>query len=683
VSFQLGGQTFSPREYYRDDTQALAVLRSSRRNAVLVTGLRRIGKSWFLRRLAQILEEGKTRHFMADGARQERPLEVGLPARVRFFAGNDEASRDELKALLARPEPDTLVAVDEFEEIVADGSLVEPILRYRGPLVVAAAPILLEQVREIAGIFAFVTEHCEHKRLRPLSDHERRALVRQTFEADATLGVARPYQALALRREWGGHPMVLQQICIAIREERVTTVQELHDRAYAVLNGHSYGVSLVDRGLTRPQRALLIQVAAGVALAEDDVVTQLHDHGAIVRGEGGQWEIENRVLARYLQAATSRSAAPPVIALAPAPAPVVEPSVPVRVFSWIHVSDLHFGAGNRERHFDRKRVTQAILRDLRGIHDRTAQPPDRIFVTGDIAFSGRDEEYDEAKAWFDDVSRASGVPLCNVRLVPGNHDVDRGVARVPLTRAVHRAVRKGLIDLDELLGDTDGRSVLRSKLSRYRSFVDTNFFGHPDPLDDNGIDWVEQIPALPGTRGSLRIAGLSTVWISDEEDGGPRDKPFVPNMALALGPLTDTLGETQEGDLLLVLTHHPPHWLDEASAGRLSRALVRPAHIHLCGHVHRAAAGTEKRFGRAGESVRYVAGAAHGDKGEEYGYAWGALRHDPVKGQWHAGWAPRTYVPDLDQMRADSTPHDLDVDGFAWKDITCPWPAPESTGSKL
>jgi hypothetical protein len=216
VSFQLGGQAFSPREYYRDDAPALAVLRSSRRNAVLVTGLRRIGKSWFLRRLAQILDEGKTRHFATDGARQERPLEAGLPARVRFFDGNDEASRDELKALLARPEPDTLAAIDEFEGVVADGALVEAILRYRGPLVVAAAPVLLEQVREVSVLSAFIEDRCEHKPLRPLSDHERRALVRQAFESDTTMGVARPYQALALRKEWGGHPMVLQQICIAI-----------------------------------------------------------------------------------------------------------------------------------------------------------------------------------------------------------------------------------------------------------------------------------------------------------------------------------------------------------------------------------------------------------------------------------------------------------------------------------
>jgi len=71
-----------------------------------------------------------------------------------------------------------------------------------------------------------------------------------------------------------------------------------------------------------------------------------------------------------------------------------------------------------------------------------------------------------------------------------------------------------------------------------------------------------------------------------------------------------------------------------------------------------------------------VAGAAHGEKGEEYGYAWGALRHDPETGQWQAGWAPRTFEPGRDEMRADRMRYDLDGDDFAWQHLDCPWPAP-------
>jgi hypothetical protein len=154
-------------------------------------------------------------------------------------------------------------------------------------------------------------------------------------------------------------------------------------------------------------------------------------------------------------------------------------------------------------------------------------------------------------------------------------------------------------------------------------------------------------------------------------------------MTLAQGPLAGTLGAAQSAELVLVLTHHPPQWLDEPGVRALGSALARPAHVHLCGHVHRAAAGAEKRFGHAGHSVRWVAGAAHGDKGEEYGYALGGLRHDPAKGQWQAGWAPRIYVSERDEMRADSMRHDLDAEGFAWEEIACPWPAPGGVASPI
>ena len=46
---------------------------------------------------------------------------------------------------------------------------------------------------------------------------------------------------------------------------------------------------------------------------------------------------------------------------APVPPPVkMKPKAPTRAFTWIHLSDLHFSAGSRERH---NRVTAAIARD--------------------------------------------------------------------------------------------------------------------------------------------------------------------------------------------------------------------------------------------------------------------------------------------------------------------------------
>lgn len=56
--------------------------------------------------------------------------------------------------------------------------------------------------------------------------------------------------------------------------------------------------------------------------------------------------------------------------------------------TWLHVSDLHFGHGDAHYRFDQSGVTTAILRNAESMAKRIG-PPDLIFVTGDIAFSGQ------------------------------------------------------------------------------------------------------------------------------------------------------------------------------------------------------------------------------------------------------------------------------------------------------
>jgi len=224
--------------------------------------------------------------------------------------------------------------------------------------------------------------------------------------------------------------------------------------------------------------------------------------------------------------------------------------------------------------------------------------------------------------------------------------------------------------------DDEARAELLRKLAAYRKFVAASP-DHPAPVRRNDLDWLETLPAKVGGHGAIRVAGLSSVWISDDDDGN-RESPFIPNMVLARGPLAATMSTTGADELVFTLSHHPEAWIHKQALPLLEQALARHPHVHLCGHVHDAKAGVAKRFGRAGRAVRYVAGAAHGDASEaaKHGYAWGAIRFDAASGAWQAGWAPRVYVQGHDAMRADATLHTLDAGGFAWEDIGCPWPAP-------
>lgn len=350
------------------------------------------------------------------------------------------------------------------------------------------------------------------------------------------------------------------------------------------------------------------------------------------------------------------------------------PEMPnVTVFSWIHLSDLHFGAGSIAHRFDQKAVARSILRDIEA---NAPKNPHFVFVTGDIAFSAKPAQYKEATAWFDELAKTLNIERERIRLVPGNHDVDRSKAAKLLLSAVHTQVRTNPEVLDEHLADDDARKTLMQKLDAYMAFAKKyGVAGRRRGGVD--LDWSDTFRIEP--RGYLvRMVGLSSVWCSDASDGRESahvPEPFVPNMVLGPGQIRSKIDGTPDEELLFLLTHHPPEWYHRLSVDTLSSALSRKTHVHLCGHVHDASARAVKRFGASLRAVRCVAGAAHGSPSErDHGYAWGALRWNSQRSRWEVGWAPRVYRPDPEGMYPMAYP--LDSTGYAWEEIDLAWTPP-------
>lgn len=345
----------------------------------------------------------------------------------------------------------------------------------------------------------------------------------------------------------------------------------------------------------------------------------------------------------------------------------------VTVFSWIHLSDLHFGAGNISHRFDQKAVARSILRD---IETNAPKHPNYVFITGDIAFSAKPSQYKDAAIWFDELAKTLGIDRERIRLVPGNHDIDRSKAAKLLVSDVHARVRSNPEDLDERLHDDDARKALTQKLEAYAAFAKKYGVSsrRRGPVE---IDWSDAQRIDPYGY-PIRLVGLSTVWVSDASDGREAPHatdPFVPNMVLGPAQIRSKVDGTPDDELLFLLTHHPPEWYHRISVDTLSSALSRKTHIHLCGHVHDASARAVKRFGASLRAVRCVAGAAHGSPSEgDHGYAWGALRWNAQRARWEVGWAPRVYRPDPEGMYPMAYP--LDSSGYAWEEIDLAWTPP-------
>ena len=83
------------------------------------------------------------------------------------------------------------------------------------------------------------------------------------------------------------------------------------------------------------------------------------------------------------------------------------------LFSWLHLSDMHFGHGDASALWDQRRVVAAMAVDIAGIGKTSVPHPDVIVVTGDIAFSGgtrprsggaESDEYQQSDQWLRQVA---------------------------------------------------------------------------------------------------------------------------------------------------------------------------------------------------------------------------------------------------------------------------------------
>jgi predicted MPP superfamily phosphohydrolase len=284
--------------------------------------------------------------------------------------------------------------------------------------------------------------------------------------------------------------------------------------------------------------------------------------------------------------------------------------------TWLHLSDLHFGHGDAEQRFDQKNVTREILEDAGEVAARLG-PPDLIIITGDIAFSANPEaEYEPARQWIEKLVKKVGASLDRVLMVPGNHDVDRDRVKYdPNAKTVHEGLRTTPKRLNEFLSKPASMSPLWAKFGAYADF--TRRYGAPEVTSESPF-WVKTIshPIAP-----VRVVGLNTSLLSFDDNDAPT------NLALSLAQIETTFGSAVDGELVLVLQHHPPGWLVDAHD--LEVRLSRRPHLLFCGHVHEAG-GTIQKSLRGGQLTRFVAGAGHAEEAGKHHHAWGRLHKDGV-----------------------------------------------------
>ncbi len=262
----------------------------------------------------------------------------------------------------------------------------------------------------------------------------------------------------------------------------------------------------------------------------------------------------------------------------------------------LHLSDIHFTKGMSGSTYD-------LDEDLRNELERDActvtrdlGPVDAILVTGDIAFGGRQAEYELATAWLSKLADLLACPPGRIWTVPGNHDVDWTEVdrRVMLGHELLRTADAIKLN-DELaifLRDPRLSEDLFRPLRAYQRFA-AQF---TCAVDGEQPYWDKDLPLNDGS--TLRVRGLTSVFVSDADDVEGK---------MVLGT-SQTALKRISGVEYMVACHHPINWFRERD--ELDSMLSSRARILLFGHKH------NQKLRRYEDCVLLTAGAVHPYRGE-------------------------------------------------------------------
>lgn len=239
------------------------------------------------------------------------------------------------------------------------------------------------------------------------------------------------------------------------------------------------------------------------------------------------------------------------------------------MLKWLHISDFHFGKNEYEQKFSSDKLI-GFLEAIMAKGERL----DFVFVTGDIAQSGSEEQYNLYREcilepllalYGDDFSH-------NVFTVPGNHDLDRDT--------------NSGFSKPKFLQPDGGYFLPTDRSKKMRKMLSERFEGYVNHSGDvNAASLFSELGAFSVERRikniNVGIVGVNTAWLCD----GENDKYYLaPGYRL----VRDALKKQVNADVRIVLGHHPLSWLAEDERIAFCSVLGEYNAIYLHGHMHHA-----------------------------------------------------------------------------------------------
>ncbi|KZZ49910.1 hypothetical protein A3758_13755 [Oleiphilus sp. HI0118] len=236
----------------------------------------------------------------------------------------------------------------------------------------------------------------------------------------------------------------------------------------------------------------------------------------------------------------------------------------------LHISDLHLSTSKSKgfQSTELKKLLDSILGDLNS--SSFEEPIDTIFFTGDLSFSGKEDELIEVRQKFIEPLLSNlSLTFNDLYIVPGNHDVSRDKIGKIEERYRNKADDVELLELSIEVNESKQDWV---RTENYLAFQSSIY------EEVENIVYLGNLVNVRRITKNLNVFSVNSAWLAQgDEDKG--------NLSI-LNQLEFTLKKFGKNSTNIVLFHHPTDWIKASEQLKVSREIERNVHALFFGHMH-------------------------------------------------------------------------------------------------
>lgn len=271
----------------------------------------------------------------------------------------------------------------------------------------------------------------------------------------------------------------------------------------------------------------------------------------------------------------------------------------------LHIGDFHFKT--KGNNYEQQLMIEKMLENLKG-----KPKVDLVLFTGDLVNSGsKSSDFDSAhNLLFTKLSAELNIPLTNIIVSPGNHDIRREDA----VKAIINYFDEKIISSD-LLNEEYQKNTHELKLSfksskNFTEYVQ-KYFSNTEYIE---ISDLYTIIKYTIEEKSVGVITLNSAWLSC---GHRNDNDFLMFPSTAL---KNAILRIKNSDCKIIMIHHPLSYFKEFNYVELEDLIHKEFDLMFSGHIHREQIAT-KFSSYNGIFLNTTQATLTFDKGGEIGYS--------------------------------------------------------------